>query len=85
MLVAFRKEDAISDDATQLRGYKWGFRKIVYFGHQDLTQGLWVGHDDSLQVAHDVVPQNAFVRQSLDPFFELLVWSLQKEGVCIPT
>lgn len=79
VLVPFSKQDAIADNTTQALLHSLGLCEIVDLGHQQLTQSLGTGQDDSFQVAHDVVPKETLVWKGLGPFPELLVWRLEKQ------
>lgn len=79
VLISFSKQDAIADNPTQALLHGCGLCKIVHFGHKELTQSFGTSQDDSFQVSHDIVAQEALAGKDLDAFPQLCVWRLEEQ------
>ena len=79
VLLALGKKNAISHDASQVLPHSVGLFKIVDLGHQQLAQGLGVDRDHPFEITGNIVADEAFPRERLDPLADLFIRGVKEE------
>lgn len=69
MVIALSRQHPIAYRSAQSFSRLQGFDEVVRLCHQQLTQGLGAGQEDTLEICDNVVTNQAVIRKSFDPIF----------------